>query len=139
MISWPTRDTGPAPKESVSAPPGPPRKSPGMGSRREHVPMRLLCSLRGEGVLLIDSGETAVGYALDVFHDRMGQTASGTLEGPVAGDDFPAKAVLRLANGVELAVSLLEGDEDGAVFESRGGFTLEELNAAAPPRKRSRS
>ena len=110
-----------------------------MGSRREHVPMRLLCSLRGDGVLLIDSGETAVGYALDVFHDRMGQTASGTLEGSVAGDDFPAKAVLRLANGVELAVSLLEGDEDGAVFESRGGFTLEELNAAAPPRKRSRS
>jgi hypothetical protein len=101
--------------------------------------MRFLGSVRGQGVLLSDSGETGVGYELDVFHDRMGQTGSGAVEGRLLGDDFPEKARLRLANGVEVPVALLEGDEDGAVFETRGGFTFEELSAPAPARKRARA
>lgn len=101
--------------------------------------MRFLGSVRGRGVLLSDSGETAVSYELDVFHDRMGQTGSGAVEGRMTGDDFPEKARLLLANGVEVPVSLLEGDEDGAVFETRGGFTLDEISAPAPTRKRARA
>ena len=91
------------------------------GSHRGRTSMKLLGTLRGDGALVGEGGEAAVGYQHDVFEARGERAASGTLDGDLSpfGEE-PGPLVLRLADGFEVDVRIDHLDEDGATFSTRG-------------------
>jgi len=91
-----------------------------MGGHRGRNSMKLLGSLRGDGVLSWDDRTAAVHYQLDLFEGRDRRSGSGVLDGELA--DLEAReepARLRLADGFEIEIVLVQVDEDGAMFEAR--------------------
>jgi hypothetical protein len=79
-------------------------------------PVKLQRSLRGDGVLTLGERKLPVSYQIDLF--RQGTrplTASGVVEGDLGlEEDGEHAGLLRLAEGVELEVTLEAEDEDGA-------------------------
>ena len=91
------------------------------GRRGRGAPaMKFLGSLRGEGVLLLEAGEAAVHYQLDVFEGGIGRSGSGAVDGDMPAGAEDGEARLRMADGREIAVTLQSLDEAGASFETRG-------------------
>lgn len=93
------------------------------GRRGRGAPaMKLVGSLRGQGLLTSSAGETAVSYQLDVFQGGQGRSGSGTLDGPMPAfaEDADMEARLRMADGRTILVSLQAVDEDGAMFDTQG-------------------
>lgn len=92
-----------------------------LGSHRGRASMKLIRTLRGEGVLVAENGETAVGYGLDLFETRGARAGSGTLDGDLSGlGEQPRSLRLRLAGGFEVEIHLDQLDQDGATFSTRG-------------------
>jgi hypothetical protein len=89
-------------------------------------PMKLLRTLRGDGVLNTEGGEATVSYQIDVFEQRNRlRSASGTLSGDLPAFDEDAENVtgtLRLEGGVEVAVTLDSLELDGADVRVTGEF-----------------
>jgi hypothetical protein len=83
--------------------------------------MKLIRTLRGDGVLVAENGETAVGYGLDLFETRGERVGSGTLDGDLSGlGEEPGPLRLRLVDGFEVEVRLDQLDQDGATFSTSG-------------------
>jgi len=94
------------------------------GGRRGRGSVKLLGSLRGEGALAWNGQSLPVRYQLDLYEGQVGRTGNGSLDGPlgplVDPDADTVAATLRLADGFELAVTLAEIDDQGAMFEAGG-------------------
>ena len=92
-------------------------------SARGKNSLKLLGTTRGSGVLKGPDGSCEVAYHLDRYEGRMGQTASGEVEGelarcgPLADGDM---ATLVFANGSEIPVRRSQVQDDGADVEARG-------------------
>ena len=83
--------------------------------------MKLLGSLRGQGSLSWDDESAPVRYQLDVYEGRDRRTGSGALDGELKRLEGREGTVrLRLEDGFELDIALLQIDIDGAMFETRG-------------------
>jgi hypothetical protein len=83
--------------------------------------MKLIGTRRGDGALIAEGGEIAVGYQLDLFETRGEPAGSGTLDGDLSGlGDEPGPLRLRLEDGFEIELRLDQLDEDGATFTTRG-------------------
>lgn len=80
--------------------------------------LRLLGTLRGEGVLIGLGAETAVRYQIELFKRGAQETAAGEVErlqGSLRGEPCPAR--LRLSDGVEIAIALTDVRADVATFD----------------------
>lgn len=87
--------------------------------RRSFATVVLRSAHRGDGVLSLAGRKAPVRYDLSVFEQRGVLTASGSVEGELGDlDDPPGDAVLRLANGREVAVRLSDADAHGAAIET---------------------
>jgi hypothetical protein len=95
------------------------RPYPGSNGRSSGGPLRLVETLRGDGVLVWTGGTAAVAYQLDIFEGRMGRSGSGSLEG--APPELDGDARLQLSDTAEVAVTLIENADGQAVIETRGG------------------
>jgi hypothetical protein len=91
-------------------------------SHRGRNSVKLLGSLRGDGLLTHGQASIAVSYQLDIYEGRNRRTGGGALEGPLGplADAEVKDAVLRLADGALIEVVLSEIDAQGAYFETRG-------------------
>ena len=82
--------------------------------------MKLLGSLRGQGQVSWEGESAPVRYQLDIFEGRDRRTGSGVLDGELAALEGREETVrLRLEDGFELEVALMQVDIDGAMFETR--------------------
>jgi hypothetical protein len=96
--------------------------------RRDHSPLKLLGALRGEGVLLWLKRQVPVAYEIDVYQRGAGRTASGNLEGDLSalvssdkeGGGKVAGVRLRLADGREIGLEILELNRSAAGFDAHG-------------------
>lgn len=92
---------------------------------RDPAKLKLLASLRGDGLLIWEGGEAPARYELDLFGSGTSRSASGNLEGGftdlmVEGEPTDAAvARLRLSDGHEIAVDLSDLQPDFAEFHSR--------------------
>lgn len=92
---------------------------------RDPAKLKLLASLRGDGLLTWEGGQAPMRYELDLFGAGTSRSASGNLEGDFAGlrvdGESPevAAATLRLADGQEIVVDLSDLQADFAEFHSR--------------------
>ena len=87
--------------------------------------LKLLGSMRGRGVLKMGAAACEVGYHLDRYEERLGQTASGEVDGDLTalGEvDDGAGATLVLENGSEIEVTLSQVEPDGADLDARGAI-----------------
>ena len=114
------------PRPETPAPPAKPRGGSSWGARsfnRDSAKLKLVGSLRGEGLLVLADGAIPARYELDIYARGGGaRSASGHLEGDFAGfadGDAPA-ARLRLSDGVEFEIDLTDLEPDLAEFETRG-------------------
>lgn len=91
-------------------------------SHRGRNSVKLLGSLRGDGLLTHAEASIPVSYQLDIYEGRNRRTGGGALEGPLAplADTEVKEALLRLATGEQIEVVLSEIEADGAYFETRG-------------------
>jgi hypothetical protein len=113
-----------------------PRSRPGGASSgfRRPAKIQLLQSLRGAGTLTPSSGgPVAVTYELDVFGSGDTRSISGALEGDFRSLDLsdgdPA-AHLRLADGHDLAIQIIEAEGELAQFEAH--LTVTEAKRLSP-------
>ncbi|HEX5378332.1 MAG TPA: hypothetical protein VFW47_07140 [Phenylobacterium sp.] len=92
---------------------------------REPPRLKLLKSLRGEGVLVWSGGSIPVAYELDVFGNGDHRTASGHLEGDFAALNTEDEATplpaarLRLDGGREIEIDLSSADVSSAEFDAK--------------------
>jgi hypothetical protein len=99
------------------------RRSWGRGSRSA---MKLLGARRGDGLLVSAGLSVPAAYVIDVYAQGDAHTASGALEGDFSsllGDeasDEPRPASLRLDDGRELAIELLDLEASTADFDVLG-------------------
>lgn len=108
--------------------PEPPKapKGPGFGSRRGKRTLKLLKTLRGDGVLLAGERSFPVGYQLDLYADGDRTVGSGSVDGDFAGlgDDLEGgEATLTLEDGVVMSLTLETVEDDGAEFQIRAEAT----------------
>ena len=116
--------------ESAATPQAKPRGGASWGSRsfgRDSVKLKLVASLRGEGVLVSSDRSLPASYELDLYARGATRTASGHLEGDFSGiaeaEDEPSVWRLRLSDGAEIEIDLTDLDGEAAEFESRGALT----------------
>ena len=91
--------------------------------RRVGRPLRLIGTLRGEGVLLWGkSASRPVSYAVDLYREGELQSANGDVRGDLTGlvDRVPVNVRLRLHDGVEVDVLLSDIEAEAAAIELRG-------------------
>jgi hypothetical protein len=98
-------------------------------------PLRLLGTLRGEGVLFATT-QVRVRYQVDLFRRGSMMIASGELEGrfsPVKGRDLRAR--LRLEDGAVVDVTLRDVGADLAAFDvdEAGAQRCHEMAAGGAP------
>ena len=114
--------------EAATPPPAPakPRGGSSWGARsfnRDGAKLKLMGSLRGDGLLILADRSISAAYELDIYGRNGGtRSASGHLEGDFAAlvdADAPA-ARLRLSDGVEFEIELTDLEADLAEFETRG-------------------
>ncbi|HWE47904.1 MAG TPA: hypothetical protein VG407_17935 [Caulobacteraceae bacterium] len=86
------------------------------GRNRNASAMKLVSALRGKGVLTSPRGEVPVRYGIDVFDEGGRRTARGWIVGAAAFSEMTT-AGLRLADGVQLEVTIEDGDAEGASVE----------------------
>ncbi|HEY3814680.1 MAG TPA: hypothetical protein VGL66_15780 [Caulobacteraceae bacterium] len=86
------------------------------GRGRAQSAMKLTAALRGKGILITPNGEIAVRYGVDVFDGGARVSARGWVTG---NSDFGkvSTARLRLSDGVQLEVTVEDGDIEGASVE----------------------
>ena len=97
----------------------------GSGRGRGKSPMRLTRTLRGDGVMLVGrKREVPVAYAIDIFDEGERRTATGWIDGAFAAFAKLKAARLRLADGVEIGVSLDVQDADSAFVEIEDPLSL---------------
>lgn len=89
-------------------------------NHRGRTSLKLLTSLRGAGSLRWVSGAVQVTYQLDLYERRNGRVASGSIDGDLAVLGEETAARLQLAGGMVLPITLLQVEEDNAMFENRG-------------------
>jgi hypothetical protein len=73
-------------------------------------------TLRGEGLLTAGGRTVPVGYSIDLFAEGQRRSASGVLTGEAPFGEIETGA-LKLEDGLVLAVTLDDGDADGAGVE----------------------
>lgn len=96
------------------------------GSRGKNS-LKMLGSLRGEGVLKAAGGECPVTYHLDRYEGRQGRTATGEVDGAlgaITGLEEAPTATLVLSTGVELAVGLSNIEADSADVDAQDASAL---------------
>ena len=100
--------------------------------------MKLVRTLRGEGVLVALRSEIPVVYGIDIFDEGPRRTATGWIEGAFAAFTRIKAARLRLADGVEIGVGLDVQDPHGAVVEISDPPSMKAawLSAAIPGERR---
>ena len=121
-----------APRPDAAATPQPKsRGGASWGSRsfgRDNVKLKLLASLRGEGVLVSADRAIPASYELDLYARGAVRTASGHLEGDFSAiaevEDETSAWRLRMSDGVEIEIDLTDLDGEAAEFESRGPLDL---------------
>ncbi|MDO8297496.1 MAG: hypothetical protein Q7T19_13775 [Caulobacter sp.] len=109
------------PPSDKPEPPKPP-KGPGFGSRRGKRSLKLLRTLRGDGMLLAAGRSLAVSYQLDLYADGDRTVGSGSLDGDFTGlaeDLEGGEAMLTLEDGDPTPVTLETVEDDGAEFQMR--------------------
>ena len=87
--------------------------------------LKLLGSVRGQGVLRTEHGDCEVSYHLDRYQERFGQIATGEVDGDLSklsGLEDGAVATLVLQDTSEIAVTLSQVQEDGADVEAQGAL-----------------
>ncbi len=87
-------------------------------SHRGQRTLKLLSSVRGEGVYEGQDRTAAVSYQMDRFEERNRQSFSGSLEGDVSFAEDKAAGTLKLATGEVIAIILIKPDDEGADFQS---------------------
>lgn len=92
--------------------------------RRSGRPLRLVGTLRGEGVLLWGSrASRPVSYAVDLYREGELQSGNGDVRGDLSGlvgRVVPPGVRLRLQDGVEVEVLLSDVEAEAAAIELRG-------------------
>lgn len=104
--------------------PEPPKtpKGPGFGSRRGKRTLKLLKTLRGDGVLLAGERSFPVGYQLDLYADGDRTVGSGSVDADFTGlaeDLEGGEAQLTLEDGSVMTLTLETVEDDGAEFQIR--------------------
>jgi hypothetical protein len=76
-------------------------------------------SLRGEGALIWDAGERSVSYRIDLYAQGDQHSSNGDVQGDLGAfvDDTPAGLRLKLDDGREVEVLLLDIEADAARIE----------------------
>jgi hypothetical protein len=95
-------------------------KSRGFGGHRGKRPLKYLRAMRGEGLLQAAGREAPVSYQLDVYSDGERTIGNGSVDGDFAGlaEGLEGGAArLTLDDGVQLAVTLDNVEDDGADIE----------------------
>ena len=113
------------PKATAAAPPK--RRGGTWGRTR----LTLVGSLRGAGILVWSGGAIPAAYGLDIFANGDHRTASGSLEGDFAAlatahaalEEPATDVVLKLEDGRELAVDLIDLEPDVSDFEAVGDLS----------------
>ena len=107
------------PSDNPEAPKTPP-KGPGFGSRRGKRSLKLLKTLRGDGVLLAGDRSMPVSYQLDLYADGDRTVGSGSVDADFTGmaeDLEGGEAQLTLEDGSVMGVTLETVEDDGAEFQ----------------------
>jgi hypothetical protein len=82
-------------------------------------PLRHIGTLRGEGTLIATSVRANVRYQIDLFRSGAMMTAAGEVEGRMAAlVDQTGPLRLKLANGVEVGVTITGGGAELASFDA---------------------
>ena len=123
-------------RSETPTPPAKPRGGSSWGARsfnRDGAKLKLVGSLRGEGLLVLADRAIAASYELDVYaRNGAARSASGHLEGAFADihdpeADLDLSGRLRLADGREIEIDLKDLDAETAEFEARGGHAFDDL------------
>lgn len=83
-------------------------------------------SLRGDGALIWDAGERPVSYRIDLYAQGDQHSSNGEIQGDLGVfiDDTPAGLRLKLDDGREVEVLLLDTEADAARIELTGATAL---------------
>ncbi len=83
-------------------------------------------SLRGDGALIWDAGERPVSYRIDLYAQGDQHSSNGDIQGDLGEfiEDTPAGLRLKLDDGREVEVLLLDTEADAARIELTGATAL---------------
>lgn len=100
------------------------------GPRWARARLKFVAALRGRGELIWSGGAITAAYEIDLFANGDQRSASGNLDGDFSAvpplDDTPVEFRLRLDDGREVPITVIDLEADGAEFE-----TTADLSAAA--------
>lgn len=97
-------------------------RGPGFGARRGKRSLKLLKTLRGDGLLTAADRRLTVSYQLDLYADGDRTIGSGSLDGDFTGlgeELEGGEAQLTLEDGSTMGVVLETVEDDGAEFQAQ--------------------